>query len=181
MSQPRSISTPAIILKRTNVGETDRILTLLTETKGKIAVIAKGCRKMSSSKRGYLEPGNLINAYLIPTKSLPILTQARLQEEFVGIKSSLQGMKKLFQVLEIVDTLLVEEENPEIFADVLSMVYHLNESPDNYRSIQTRLENLITSLGFQHPRETTYRSITDYVQAVAEKPLRSYEFLTVKK
>lgn len=181
MSQQRSISTPAIILKRSNVGETDRILTLLTKQRGKIAVIAKGCRKMSSSKRGYLEPGNLIDAYLIPTKSLPILTQARLREEFADIKTNLQGMKKLFQILEIVDTLLVEEENAEIFSDVLHMIQHLNTAPESFVALQTQLENLITSLGFQHPRDTQYHSVTAYVQAVAERPLHAYDFLTIKK
>ncbi len=176
-----SFITPAIVLKRTNVGETDRIVTLLTQEKGKIAVVAKGSRKMSSSKRGYLEPGNVIDAYLISTKSLPILTQARLQQEFVNAKQSLNSMKKLFQILEIVDTLLVEEEDTDHYHTVYQLIEHLNDHPDNYRSIQHRLEQFIMSLGFQNPQDTQYSSILEYVQAVAERPMRSYEFLTVKK
>lgn len=177
----KSFITPAIILKRSNVGETDRIVTLLTQEKGKIAVVAKGSRKMTSSKRGYLEPGNVIDAYLIPTKSLPILTQARLQNEFINAKQSLNSMKKLFQILEIVDTLLVEEEGTDHYQTVYNLIQHLNDFPDNFRSIQHRLETFIISLGFQDPQDTKYTSLLEYVSSVAERPMRSYEFLTVKK
>lgn len=180
MSQPRSYNTPAIILKRSNIGETDRILTLLTKEKGKITVIAKGCRKMSSTKRGYLELGNHIDAFLIPTKSMHLLTQARLVEDFVQIKQTLKGIKKLFQVLEIIDTLLIEEENPDQFDEVREMIYFLNKHPENFTPVQKRLETLIASLGFQHREDTTYQSVLEYVSAVAERPMHSYDYLTVK-
>ena len=40
-----------------------------------VFIIAKGVRKMSSSKRSLLEPGNQVRAFVIPTASLAIITQ----------------------------------------------------------------------------------------------------------
>src|SRR5258708_6422672 len=55
MRQQRSYSIEAIILKRTDYGEADRILTLFTPTKGKMHAIAKGTRRPVSKKAGHLE------------------------------------------------------------------------------------------------------------------------------
>lgn len=179
----KTFSTPALILKRSNVGETDRIVTLLTKDRGKIAVIAKGCRKLSSSKRGYLEPGNLIEAYLVVTKSLPILTQARIEHEFPNIKLNLQGMKKLLQVLEVVDRLMIEDTvgAEEIFAQVLRILHQLEFNPNQYTQIKHQLYFLVSQLGYDNPANVQYHSLSELVASVSDKPLKSYEYLTVKR
>ena len=41
--------TEGIVLRYTNLGEADKILTILTRNNGKIKAIAKGCRKPKSS------------------------------------------------------------------------------------------------------------------------------------
>ena len=51
----RQFRTPAIILKRFDLGEADRLLTLLTPRHGKIEVVAKGARKLTSAKTGHVE------------------------------------------------------------------------------------------------------------------------------
>jgi DNA repair protein RecO (recombination protein O) len=90
-----SFTTTAIVLKRVSVGETDRIVNLLTQDFGKISVVAKGVRKMSSSKRASLEPGNIIRAFCIQTKSLPILTQATLIDDCSEMKKDLSAYQIL--------------------------------------------------------------------------------------
>jgi DNA repair protein RecO (recombination protein O) len=51
----RSFSTEAIILRRTNYGEADKILSILTNDQGKLSVIAKGVRRPKSKLAGGLE------------------------------------------------------------------------------------------------------------------------------
>lgn len=176
----KSSLVPALILKRTNTGEMDRVVTILTPDFGKMTVIAKGCRKMSSSQRSHLEPGNIIDAYLIYTKSLPILTQSRLINNLSNIKTHLQGMKKLFQVLEIIDTLFVENEGEQEYLDVISLLTELNQYPNAYTIVQDRLNRLMMKLGYQDSKETEYKSIIEYVSSVAERPMKSYSYLTIK-
>ena len=51
---PSDLRTHAIVLRRTNYGESDRILSLLTP-EGKIAVLARGVRKEKSRLAGGIE------------------------------------------------------------------------------------------------------------------------------
>lgn len=175
-----SIHTPAIVLKRSNVGEKDRIITLFTEKHGKMVTIAKGCRDLHSSRLSSLEPGNLVDIYLIPTKSLPILTQVQLVNDFIQTKSNLKKLKQLLQVLEIVDSLSVEEENPEVFARFSSILHRLN-TIHLFATIKEELAQLVEEFGFQHVQDTEYHSVGEYVSSLSERPLHSYDFLTIKE
>ena len=51
----QTLRTEAIILRRTNYGEADRILNVLTPEHGKVSAIAKGVRKAKSKLAGGLE------------------------------------------------------------------------------------------------------------------------------
>ncbi|MBD3279741.1 MAG: DNA repair protein RecO [Candidatus Pacebacteria bacterium] len=170
----------AIVLKRTNTGETDRVVTLLTQEQGKVICVAKGVRKLKSSKRAFLEPGNYIKAYLIKTKSLPLLTQAQLIQDFAQSKSSLIRIRKLSQVLEILEKLFVNETIPaNLYQELLKLLTHLNQAQVSNRLIKNKLAELIAALGFVHPQQTKHQSILDYVAEISERPVRSFEYLTV--
>ena len=51
MTRPRDYQTEAIIIKKTKLGEADRILTLYTPGLGKIQAVAKGVRRPKASYR----------------------------------------------------------------------------------------------------------------------------------
>jgi len=48
----RAIKVEAIVLRHSDYGEADRMLTLYTREQGKLRAIAKGVRKMQSHKPG---------------------------------------------------------------------------------------------------------------------------------
>ena len=56
MPIPRRYTTDAIVLSRFDLGEADRVLTLITPTGGKLKAIAKGVRRPTSRLGGSLEP-----------------------------------------------------------------------------------------------------------------------------
>jgi DNA repair protein RecO len=180
MSRERSFSTEAIVLKRTNVGESDRVVTLLTKDKGRITCVAKGVRKLTSTKRAYLEPGNHIKCLLISTKSMPLLTQANLINGCSSIHFVMPKIRQLTQLLEIIDALFVEDQTDEnLFEDVLAIRQLIvNEGPTSGH-IKPLLEQLIINLGYQNPNETKYPTLLEYVSAIADKPMNSWEYLKV--
>ena len=56
MAHPRVYATEAVILRRIDFGEADRILTLFTPNYGKVRAVAKGVRRTTSRLAGHLEP-----------------------------------------------------------------------------------------------------------------------------
>lgn len=177
----RSSSTEAIVLKRTNVGESDRIVTVLTPDQGKVACVAKGVRKLTSSQRAYLEPGNLVSIFLLETSSLPILTQTKLKNDFSAAKKDLQRLKQLTQILEIVDKLFPEGvEEVELFHSITTILEQLSQPKVRFLQIQEELSDMMVQMGYQPLNETPYESIIEYVASVADRPLRSFDYMTVK-
>ena len=55
MTQSRVYQTEAIIIKRTKLGEADRILTLYTPGQGKLKAVAKGTLRTKSKLGGHVE------------------------------------------------------------------------------------------------------------------------------
>jgi len=179
-----SFSSTALVLKRRTLGETDRLVGLLTQDLGKLTVVAKGVRKLGSSNRANLEPGNLIQAFMIETKGLPILTQTRLQIDASQVYQDLDrhlALKKishLQQILEIFDRLFVENFIDEGSFALALKIHNLTLKPDNQAGkIKLLLNQLLQLLGYQDLKETSHQNIADYVAEISEKKLKSYEFL----
>lgn len=185
MSSPgrsKTFSDVGIILKRSKLGESDSVVTLLTRERGKLTVIAKGARKLSSSKRAFLEPGNYIKASFITTHSLPLLTQAMLLEDTHFARQSLAKIRQLTQLLEIFERLFVEEYmEPSLFEDVLLLRKQVVGESSATTQLKDDLASLIEKLGYQHINETEHKTILEYVSSLVEKPMKSFEYLAMKK
>lgn len=175
-----SFKTQAIVLKRVSVGETDRIVTLLSKDSGKLVCVAKGVRKLKSSNRANLEPGNLVKVFLIKTKGLPILSQSTLLRDSTLLRKSLVNISQLSQILEIFDRLFVEDFIDEETSNLAFAIHQelLSEKKNN-NTIKTLLNSLIQNLGYQNPKDTMHATILDYVAEISEKKMKSFEFLKV--
>jgi DNA repair protein RecO (recombination protein O) len=73
-----SYQTTGIVIGRTNFGEADRIIRLLTPEHGKISAVAKGVRKIKSRLGGHLELFGEVGLMLATGRNLDIITSARL-------------------------------------------------------------------------------------------------------
>lgn len=180
MLSTRSAPAEGIVLKRVNTGESDRIVTLLTQEYGKIAAVAKGVRKLSSAKKSYLEPGNHIKLLLVKTNSLPIISQASLVHQAIHTTATLRGMRALVQWLEIMDAVFVEEElESELYQLVLSSRIQCLAPQINRELLHQQLAQILQSLGFNDEQTDKQYSITQFVNTIAERPLKGFEYLTV--
>ena len=79
---PREFSTPAFVLRTRPYGESDRIVTLITEQHGKLAGIAKGAKNSRRRFAGTLEPFVRIRAVFQQRASSDLVFLLRC--EFVG-------------------------------------------------------------------------------------------------
>lgn len=65
----------AVVLRTQNLGEADRIVTVLTRSSGRVRAVAKGVRRTSSRFGARLEPFSVIDVQLHVGRSLDVVTQ----------------------------------------------------------------------------------------------------------
>ncbi|MEZ0325789.1 MAG: DNA repair protein RecO [Fimbriimonas sp.] len=106
----------AIVLRRTNSGETDRKLVLLTRELGKIEVTAKGARKAASRLAGSSDPLTVAQMGLAVAKKNRFVTQAQPQTSFRGLRTDYDRLNMALALCELYAAVLPwEEPLPESF------------------------------------------------------------------
>lgn len=98
-----------VILKRVDVGEADRIVTILTPN-GKILATARGVRKTQSKLSGHLELLSHCQLQLAVGKQRDVLTQSIAIERFEPLQQQLVRMAAGYYVAEITDMMLADED-----------------------------------------------------------------------
>jgi DNA repair protein RecO (recombination protein O) len=132
MKLPRVYQTEAIIIKRINLGEADRILILYTPDYGKVRAVAKGSRRTRSKFGGHVELLTHSTLLLARGKSLDIVTQAQTIDSFLSLKEDLKRMSCGLYISELVDAFTEERlESRQLFQLLLETLHQLTESKDN--------------------------------------------------
>jgi DNA repair protein RecO (recombination protein O) len=123
-SRQRLYRTEAIILRRQDFGEADKLLTVYTPGSGKNRVLAKGVRKPKSRKGGHVELLTHTNLLIAKGKSLDIVTQAETMHSFLPIRRELLRTSCAYYATELLDRFTEEgvENRPlfDLFLDTLS-------------------------------------------------------------
>lgn len=104
----RVYRTEGIVLRRHDLGETDRILTLYTRDHGKLKVVAKGIRKPSSRKAGHLELFMRSDLLIARGRSLDIVTQAELIDAYPPLRTDLVRATYASHFIELLDAFTEE-------------------------------------------------------------------------
>ena len=158
------------MLRRSNLGEADRIVTLYTREYGKRRAVAKSVRRSKSRLAGHIELFTHVDVYSGGRgMNLDVLTQATAIETFPTMSDDLDRFAKASWAAEVVDRLtLVGEPDPELFALLLATI-RLLASQDERRSIHLRQFELhaLKRLGYQ--------AASGVVRKLRRLPQRAYE------
>lgn len=112
----RVYRTEAIVIRRSDFGEADRLLTLITP-QGKRRVIAKGARKTTSRLAGHIELFTHTTLLLAVGRNLDIVTQSTILHSFDTLRGDLRRIGAAYYAAELIDRLTEEEdENRPAFA-----------------------------------------------------------------
>jgi DNA repair protein RecO (recombination protein O) len=103
MTKPRNYQTEAIIIKKTKLGEADRILTLYTPHLGKIQAVAKGVRRPRSKLSGHLELLTYSLLSLARGRNLDTITGSQTINSFLLLKGDLELTSYAIYVTELVN------------------------------------------------------------------------------
>lgn len=177
----RSFKAEGFILKRKNYGESDRIITIFTKYHGKITVLAKGIRKITSKKSSHMEVFNKTSLYIAQGKSFAILTEAQTLETYPSLKTHLQVVANAYHLVEIVDKLCPEKEVHTIIFYLLEKSFEeLNKNPELAHAISEQFSlSFLREMGYLPPGKImTGDVLENYLRTILERNLFSSSLLT---
>jgi DNA repair protein RecO (recombination protein O) len=150
MTLPRVYQTEAIIIKRTKLGEADRILTIYTPDHGKTKVVAKGTRRPKSKLGGHVELLTHSLLLLARGRNLDIVTQAQTIDSFLPIKDDLRRMSCGLYISELVDSFNAEYiENRRLFDLLLDTLHQLSQAKNNETVLRYFELHLLDYIGYR--------------------------------
>ncbi|MBR0133886.1 DNA repair protein RecO [Candidatus Saccharibacteria bacterium] len=128
---PRDLRTEAIVLRRTDYGEADRILQLLTP-EGKRSVIARGVRKEKSKLAGGIELFSVSEVVIHEGRTeMGILTGAKLLEYYDAFVKDIELIEMGGNMMRSVSMRAEQVESPEFYKilkqSLQAMQKHANE------------------------------------------------------
>ncbi len=116
--------TQGLILKKKDLGEANRLLTIYTENFGKLEILGRAIRKIKSKLRGGAGLFYLSEIEFIQGKTHKTLTDAILVNSFKNIRSDLERLEVAYQIAETLDNLTPQEEKDEQIWQLIKDVFH---------------------------------------------------------
>jgi DNA repair protein RecO (recombination protein O) len=129
-------SAEAVVLRKVDYGEADRILTLFTRERGKLPAIAKAVRRAKSRMSGQLDVFSHGQMQLAEGRRMDVVTQFQRITRSDGLAADLPRGAAAAVVVEVADKVLEERHpQPELFEVVIGALDHLSDP-----SVSARLE-----------------------------------------
>lgn len=111
MSAQVSYKASGVVLRRTKLGETDLIVTVLSDAPTQVRAIAKGARKPSAKLAGVVGLGSEVDFLLRRGRSLDIVTEGRLIASREAAARGLEREAMMEAILDTVADLTAEGEH----------------------------------------------------------------------
>jgi DNA repair protein RecO (recombination protein O) len=139
-------STQAIVLRRDDYGEADRLVTLLTPQQGKLRVLAKGARKITSRKAGHIELFTRTQLLLAKGRTFDLITQAELIEPYRALREDVARGAQAHYLCELAEQFAPEDSDStalfELLADGLTWLCNAKDPALAARAFELRLLTL---------------------------------------
>lgn len=135
------LTVEGLILRSLQLGETSRVVTVLSRELGKWSAVAKGVREPKSRFGASLEILNAssIVVYFRPGRNLQMVSEASLEREHRGILMASDRYHHGCAVLEFLDLVLEEESPvPEIYDLALRALHLMEDAPEGRLSYLLR-------------------------------------------
>ena len=146
--------TLCIALKKEDRGEADQIFTIFTKDLGKLEILGKAIRKVTSKLRSGINLFSISEIEFIQSKTYKILTDTLLIKQFKNIKKDLLRLKIAFQISKVADELIEGQEKDEKIWKLLTQTFdglnNFSGKKINFKLIYYYfLWNLVNFLGYK--------------------------------
>jgi len=173
----RTYTTEAIVLKRFNLGEADRVLTLYTADRGRVSAIVRGSRKPSSRLGGHVELFSVSQLTLREGKTFDLVTAAALSVPHRGLAEKVERTHAAHFVAEAVLQLTVEAVVIDrLFALVSATLAYLDQAHKPAGILAGFQVKLLTLLGHQPVIDRCVHCDTQFA-AATDRPVVGFDLV----
>lgn len=117
----------AIVLARKEMGERDRLVTLLSRDRGKIRAVVRGASRANSKLAGLVQPFSRARLDLWRGRSLDGVRGGEVLESFRGLRSDFEGIAYASCMAEMAGCIAQEDERDEALYLLLLTCYRALE------------------------------------------------------
>jgi DNA repair protein RecO (recombination protein O) len=141
-----------IVLRTHKLGETDRIVHVLTQGRGKVRAVAKGVRRPGSRFGGRLEPYSLVDLQVYEGRNLDVINQAELIAPFAQVRSDFALSACGSTMVEGADRVAQEDErSTPLFLLLLDGLRALSTAPPRPSMVLDAYLLRLASVAGYHP------------------------------
>lgn len=146
----RTYAASGIVLRRIDLGEKDRILTVYSKEHGKLGAVAKGARRPGSKLAAASEPLTYSRMLLATGRDLDVLSQAEIRESFPNVRSAMTSVAYAVYILELTSHFVDDRQpNPDLFDTLLSAMYVLESGTDPEITTRRFELDLLAIMGYE--------------------------------
>lgn len=125
MAASRIYRTTGIVLARFDLGEADRVLTILTPGEGKLRAIAKGVRRPGSRIGGSVEPFAELDLVLSRGRTFDVVSQAAVAHAWLALRDRLESAATAWYVAELAERAVEDREEAVAVYGALRRAFQL--------------------------------------------------------
>ncbi|MFH1598443.1 MAG: DNA repair protein RecO [Patescibacteria group bacterium] len=143
--------TKGIILKRKDIGESDRLVTIYTYDLGKVEARATGARKIQSKLASHLEPFFCVNLMIAHGKRFDRIASARIIVPYAKIRQDSNLINSGASLLRLVDELTKTKHRDVFIYNLLkkSLAFLNDNKIDPIFLVHLFALKLLSHLGYQ--------------------------------
>ncbi len=149
----------ALVLRKTKLGETDLIVTLLACDGRQVRAVAKGARKPNSSFASRLEIFSEVDLLLACGKSLDIVKEARLLNAHRGVREDMEHAAAAAPIVDLLTRLAQPDlQAPRIYDLAISALSH-SEAADESGALALCAAFMLKAFAFSGFRPSLNRCV----------------------
>ncbi len=126
----KQIIAKGIVLSRTDYGEADRIVTLLTPDRGKLRLMVRGVRRMKSKMAGGIELFSVSDiTYIEGRGEIGTMISSRLKTHYGDIVKDIDRVQLGYELIKMTNKTTEDHPEPEYFSLLQTAFESLNDPP----------------------------------------------------
>lgn len=152
----KRLQTKGIVLSRTDFGEADRIITVLTPNYGKVRLMARGVRKPKSKLAGGIELFSVSDLTFIEGKGeIGTLISSRLSRHYSQIVNNIDRVQLGYELINMLNKATEDHPEPDYFDLLEQTLGALNDSKVEAELVKTWFEARLLKLAGHSPNLKT--------------------------